>query len=66
MTLDAEALDALTRPSTRDPETGAPEPLPEDWAFTEGSLRVIAPDGSRVLLEADNGDDLSASADAHR
>ncbi len=60
VTLHAETPDALIRPPTQDPETGAFEPLPEDWTFVEGSLRISAPDSSSVLLEANNGDNWSA------
>ena len=59
-TLRAETPEALGRPTGYDPETDQVLDVPEEWTFTEGSLRVTAPDGSTVLLEADNGDDTSA------
>ena len=59
-TLRAETPEALGRPTGYDSETDQVLDVPEDWTFTEGSLRVTAPDGSTVLLEADNGDEASA------
>ncbi|NND71958.1 MAG: hypothetical protein HKN43_10300 [Rhodothermales bacterium] len=58
--LRAETTEELNRPPVSDPETDWWEPLPDDWTFTGGSLRVTALDGSAVLLEADNGDETSA------
>ncbi|NND90182.1 MAG: hypothetical protein HKN42_04900 [Granulosicoccus sp.] len=59
-TLRVETPEKLVRPFQFYPESEQPVEVPDDWTFTEGSLRVVAPDGSGVLLEAANGDESSA------
>ncbi len=62
LSVSAETPESLHRPPTAC-ETGSGcwyAPLPDNWTFTEGSLRVTAPAGSAVLVEADNGDETSA------
>lgn len=58
--LSIEALEPFDRPPLDDPEGGW-LPLPEDWTFTEGTLQASAPDGSTLLLEAGNGDEMTAT-----
>lgn len=43
-------------------DTSPPDgwPIPEDWTFTQGSLRIGADDGSALLLEADTGEETTA------
>lgn len=58
-TVRVETPETLGRPTGYDPQSDQVTDVPEDWAFTYGSLRVTAPDGSGVLLDADNGDETS-------
>ena len=60
LTLRVETPETLRFPTGFNPETEEIVLPPDDWTFTEGSLRITAPDRSTVLLEADNGDETSA------
>lgn len=46
---------ASNRPDFNDPNYS-----PNAWHYTSGTLRIVAGDGSSILIEADNGDDASA------